>query len=255
MNENSVRKLVEDLAAGRVSIDGALHALRKLPYNDIGVAKVDHHRELRTGVPEVVFGQAKTAAQIQEIMRELYQTQGFALATRLNEEKVEALLAEFPAASVSAARTAVALGSTPPSGAAFAVLTAGSSDRAVGDEAAFTLRCFGHDVVLEEDVGVAGIHRLLDSIDRWRHCEAVIVVAGMEGTLPGVVAGLLPVPVIAVPTSVGYGVSSGGFTALFAMLSSCAPGIAVVNIDNGFGAAAFAHRMHVSRTRREAHVQ
>jgi len=216
----------------------------ELGFSDLGAARVDTARTRRTGVPEVVFAAGKTLAQTEAVMRELYAREGFALATRIPSHADGAALAERLAAGVyDAGARALRCGRLPPSGRRVGVVCAGTSDLPVADEARFTLEAFGHTVVARNDVGVAGIHRLLADFDEVAACEIVIVAAGMEGALPSVVAGLVQAPVIGVPTSVGYGVSAGGYAALLAMLASCAPGIAVVNIDNGFGAAALAHKM------------
>jgi pyridinium-3,5-biscarboxylic acid mononucleotide synthase len=213
-------------------------------FSDLGEARVDIARRSRTGVPEVVFAASKTFAQTEAVMRELIVRDSFALATRIADRETGERLAEAIAGAVyDHAARAVRFGRLPVSGRRVAIVCAGTSDLPVGEEAAFTLDAFGHTVVRRTDVGVAGIHRLLADFDDVAECDVVIVAAGMEGALPSVVAGLVRAPVIAVPTSVGYGVSEGGLAALLAMLASCAPGIAVVNIDNGFGAAALAHKM------------
>lgn len=209
--------------------------------------RLDHGRLTRTGIPEVVYAETKTLEQIEDIMRSLWGTNGFALATRVVPEMLAVLASRLPNAHASERARALRCGRLPATGRALGVVCAGTSDLPAGDEAAFVLDAFGHDVVRLTDVGVAGIHRMLDGVDTLRSCDAVIVVAGMEGALPGVVAGLLPVPVIGLPTSVGYGVAEGGRAALHTMLASCAPGIGVVNIDNGFGAAALAHKIAAGR--------
>jgi NCAIR mutase (PurE)-related protein len=207
------------------------------------VARLDHERRDRTGVPEVVFAAGKTLEQNLALVRGLYERAGFALATRVPAEQRETLVAALPGALLEPLSGSVRLGALPRSGARVAVVCAGTSDLPVAEEAAFALEAFGHDAVRASDVGVAGIHRLFDSLEAIRSCRAVIVVAGMEGALPSVVAGLVRAPVIAVPTSVGYGAAFDGLAALLGMLNACAPGIGVVNIDNGFGAAALAHKM------------
>ncbi|MGD0474056.1 MAG: nickel pincer cofactor biosynthesis protein LarB [Candidatus Velthaea sp.] len=208
------------------------------------MARVDIARAVRTGVPEVVYAAGKTRAQTAAVMRELFERTGFALATRILTPADGAALAEcLPEAMYDEGARALRCGRLPASGRRVGVVCAGTSDLPVANEARFTLTAFGHSVVERSDVGVAGIHRLLADFEDVKTCEIVIVAAGMEGALPSVVAGLVKAPVIAVPTSVGYGVSEGGLAALLTMLASCAPGIAVVNIDNGFGAAALAHKM------------
>jgi pyridinium-3,5-biscarboxylic acid mononucleotide synthase len=207
------------------------------------IARLDHERHDRTGVPEVVFAAGKTLEQNLALLRGLYDRAGFALATRVPPEQQAPLLAALPQAACEPLSGAVRCGRLPRTGQQVAVVCAGTSDLAVAEEAAFTLDAFGHETVRATDVGVAGIHRLYDRLEAIAATRAIIVVAGMEGALPSVVAGLVRVPVIAVPTSVGYGAAFEGLAALLGMLNACAPGIAVVNIDNGFGAAAFAHKL------------
>ncbi len=206
-------------------------------------ARLDDERRARTGVPEVIFAAGKTLEQNVALIGALYARTGFALATRIPAEQQAALAAAFPDAVAEPRSGALRRGALPRSGCRIAVVCAGTSDLPVADEAAFTLDAFGHDAVRATDVGVAGIHRLFDALDDIAACRAVIVVAGMEGALPSVVAGLVRAPVIAVPTSVGYGAAFEGLAALLGMLNACAPGVAVVNIDNGFGAAALAHKI------------
>jgi NCAIR mutase (PurE)-related protein len=206
-------------------------------------ARLDHDRGARTGVPEVVFAAGKTLGENRALLASLEDRAGFALATRVPAEQRDALRAALPGAVLEPRSGALRLGALPRTGARVAVVCAGTSDLTVAEEAAFTLDAFGHDAVRVTDVGVAGIHRLYDAIDDIRACRVVIVVAGMEGALPSVVAGLVRAPLIAVPTSVGYGAAFEGMTALLGMLTACAPGIGVVNIDNGFGAAALAHKI------------
>ena len=206
-------------------------------------SRLDHDRRERTGVPEVVFAAGKTLDQNRSLIRGLYDRAGFALATRVPAEQRDALLAGLPDAVLEPFSGALRCGTLPRTGVRVAVVCAGTSDLPVAEEAAFVLDAFGHDAVRATDVGVAGIHRLFDSLDAIASARAVIVVAGMEGALPSVVAGLVRAPVIAVPTSVGYGAAFEGLAALLSMLTACAPGIGVVNIDNGFGAAALAHKI------------
>ncbi len=205
--------------------------------------RTDHARHARTNVPEVIYAASKTREQIERIARELYAVAEFALATRVEREDGEALAALLPDARYFATAKVLRCGALPRTGHRIGVACAGTSDLAVAEEAARTLDAFGHDVVERYDVGVAGIHRTLDSRDALDACRVLVVVAGMEGALPSVIAGLVRPPVVAVPTSVGYGASFGGLAALLAMLNSCAPGISVVNIDNGFGAACVAHKI------------
>ncbi len=247
MIRERVRTLLEDVAAGRASIDQALAQLDVAPVEDLGFANIDHHRALRAGFPEVVFGEGKTVEQTLMICEQLAaQGDGF-LVTRANDAQRAALTARFPEARLNAtARTVHLAGgyasSSQRAGTAL-IVTAGTSDLAVAEEAAETLAALGIVVARLTDVGVAGIHRLLSKHDALRDAAVVIVVAGMDGALPSVVGGLVRVPVIAVPTSVGYGANFQGLSALLAMLNSCAAGVTVCNIDNGFGAAMAAARI------------
>jgi NCAIR mutase (PurE)-related protein len=205
--------------------------------------RLDFARGSRTGTPEVIYGAGKSREQIERIARALFDATGFALATRVAPEDGEALARALPGARYFARARVLQLGALDRTGARIAVACAGTSDLPVAEEAARTLDAFGHDVLERYDVGVAGIHRLFDVRADLDEAAAVIVVAGMEGALASVVAGLIRPPVIAVPTSVGYGAAFGGIAALLAMMNSCAPGVSVVNIDNGFGAACVAHRI------------
>ncbi|RMH36067.1 MAG: nickel pincer cofactor biosynthesis protein LarB [Deltaproteobacteria bacterium] len=236
-----LRQLLERLARGDANVDEVEARLRELPFERLGdMATVDHHRELRVGVPEVVLGQTKTADQIAALLQSLARHGNGALATRVDPEKAAAVASAVDGAIARPDARAVVVPPErprPPGRGPVAVVSAGTSDEPVAAEAAVTLEFLGQQVVRVCDVGVAGVHRLIDRAAVLRAAEVVIVVAGMEGALPSVVAGLIDRPVIAVPTSVGYGVSAGGFVALLGMLSSCAPGVTVVNIDNGFGAA------------------
>jgi NCAIR mutase (PurE)-related protein len=207
------------------------------------IARLDHERRDRTGVPEVIFGAGKTVEQNIALVGALYARAGFALATRIPPDQLPALAAAYPDAVLEPRSGALRRGALPRTGARVAVVCAGTSDLPVAEEAAFSLEALGHDPVRATDVGVAGIHRLFDVLGDLASCRAVIVVAGMEGALPSVVAGLVRAPVIAVPTSIGYGAAFDGLAALLGMLTACAPGIGVVNIDNGFGAAALAHKI------------
>jgi NCAIR mutase (PurE)-related protein len=206
-------------------------------------ACLDHGRGVRTGVPEVVFAAGKTFEENRASIGGLHARAGFALATRVPSDQRAPLVAALPGAVLEPRSGALRIGALPRTGTPIAVVCAGTSDLDVAEEAAFTLDAFGHDAVRATDVGVAGIHRLYDALDAIRACRVVIVVAGMEGALPSVVAGLVRAPVIGVPTSVGYGAAFDGVAALLAMMTACAPGIGVVNIDNGFGAAALAHKI------------
>jgi NCAIR mutase (PurE)-related protein len=226
---------------GELSPDAALAELKHLPFRELGhMATVDHHRHLRVGFPEVVFGLGKTADQIATIMTELATTGANVLATRVDADKAPAVLERVPGARYEEVARCLVVEPRPFEDLGLgtvAVVTAGTSDLAVAEEALLTLRLFGNRTERIHDVGVAGVHRTLARLPVLRAAEVLIVCAGMEGALPSLVAGLVERPVIAVPTSIGYGASLGGIAALLAMLSSCAAGVTVVNIDNGFGAA------------------
>jgi NCAIR mutase (PurE)-related protein len=243
-----LESLLADVAAGRLAPDAALDRLRHLPFEDLEFARIDHHRELRQGLPEVVFCAGKTVPQVAAICDRLAERSGGFLGTRATDAMAAEVAARHPRVQWNPlARTlhlAPPAGSGPrPRTGTVLVVSAGTSDLPVAEEAAVTLEAFGHQVGRLADVGVAGLHRLLSESARLREADVVIVAAGMEGALPSVVGGLVSAPVIAVPTSVGYGASFGGLAALLAMLNSCASGITVVNIDNGFGAAAAASRI------------
>lgn len=240
MTSQSLRTLLENVQNGEQSIDSALENLRDLPYEDLDFAKVDHHRALRQGFPEVVFGAGKTPEQIAAISQKLHASGDVVLVTRASREAYEAVREVVPHAFYDELARLIRIDGTKPTlKGKVGVLCAGTSDLPVANEAALCLEAMGAQVQQISDVGVAGLHRLLENLPRLRECQALIVVAGMEGALPSVVAGLVSVPVVAVPTSVGYGAAFGGLAALLGMLNSCSNGIAVVNIDNGFGAAAF----------------
>ena len=206
-------------------------------------ARLDIARDARTNVPEVIYGAGKSREQIERIARAFFAANAFALATRVSPDDGEALAATLPEARYSARSRVLVCGSRPRTGIRIGVACAGTSDLPVAEEAAETLVAFGHDVREFYDIGVAGIHRTLAVRDELDACRVLVVVAGMEGALSSVLAGLVRPPVVAVPTSVGYGASFGGLAALLAMLNSCAPGVSVVNIDNGFGAACVAHKI------------
>ena len=236
MNARRLRSLLKGHREGSVSEREALEALKDLPYQDLGHSRVDHHRELRCGLAEVIFGAGKTPQQVLDITAALREKGHLVLVTRACAETVTALDSTYQDASVHAEARAVTVGKLPRPKGLVAVVSAGTSDRPVAQEAAVTARACGAQVTTFEDVGVAGLHRLASVRGDFEKARAVVVVAGMEGALPSVVAGLISKPVIAVPTSVGYGASVGGLAALLGMLSSCAAGVSVVNIDNGFGA-------------------
>ncbi|MGK4006377.1 nickel pincer cofactor biosynthesis protein LarB [Sorangium sp. So ce1036] len=246
MDPRLVREMLERVRSGELAVEEALDALRGLPFRELGVATVDHHRALRQGVPEVIFGEGKTPEQIALIAQEISGAGQNVLATRVDAAKGAAVASLLPAFRyVPVARTGSVEVAPPPKRSAgpVAVVTAGTSDIAVAEEAIETLRAVGLDATRMYDVGVAGLHRFLHRVEELRNAAAVIVIAGMEGALPSVVGGLVAAPVVAVPTSVGYGVALNGFTALFSMLTSCASGVVVVNIDSGFGAAMAVHRL------------
>jgi len=249
MDPESLRQLLESVRDGATAPAEALERLRVLPYESLGFATLDHHRALRRGFPEVVFCQGKTPAQTAIIMERLAARGPVVLGTRATPDTYAAVRERVPEARYHELARAITVGSVPSEAriAGVTVVSAGTSDLPVAEEAALTAEMMGHTVDRIDDVGVAGLHRLLAQVERLRRARVVVVVAGMEGALPSVVAGLLDVPVIAVPTSVGYGASFGGLSALLGMLNSCSSGIAVVNIDNGFGAgtmAAMINRTH-----------
>jgi NCAIR mutase (PurE)-related protein len=238
MDSDQLRGLLESVRNGAVDVDAALERMRHLPFEDLGYAKLDHHRSLRHGLTEVIFGKGKTADQVASIARRLLEKSRNLLITRADRAVADALRPEFPgieyfplsgAARVWRDRTVRGKGK-------LAVVCAGTSDIPVAEEAQVTAEIMGNEVEVVHDIGVAGIHRLLAHSDRLMEARVVVVVAGMEGALPSAVGGMVSVPVIAVPTSVGYGASFQGLAALLGMLNSCASNVAVVNIDNGFGA-------------------
>ena len=244
MLKSSLLELLAEVQRGAVSPEAASDRLASLPFEDIGHARIDHHRSLRTGLPEVIYAAGKTPAQTAEIFARMAEAGAAVLATRASAEAAEAVLNLVPAAIYNQIARTVSLGSKEQSlqsssieGACIAVLCAGTSDLPVAEEAAVTAELFGSRVLRLYDVGVAGMHRLLAVRGQLAEADVVIVCAGMEGALPSVVGGLVGVPVIAVPTSVGYGASFAGAAALLGMLNSCSPNVTVVNIDNGFGAA------------------
>lgn len=241
-----LRNLFEQVKSGDLSVDEAelrsLDFLRELPFEDLGFARVDHHRAIRQGFPEVVLGVGKTPAQIAAIAERIANRGQSLLVTRADESAYSAVRAVVPGAVYHSEARAIALPGkdVQPGKGVILIATGGTADMPVAEEAAVTAELMGNDVDRLYDVGVAGIHRVLSAHGRLAGARVVIVVAGMEGALPSVVGGLVQVPVIAVPTSTGYGASFGGIAALLGMLNSCASGVSVVNIDNGFGAASIA---------------
>ena len=243
---SEIKTLLEQVQAGTVSVDDAMLRLKDQPYEDIGYAKVDLHRQVRQGAAEVIYGAGKTAQQIAGILRSLENNgQKNVLITRLDEEKAAQVNALTPITYYNDAHIAIAGTMAAPSGlGTIVVATGGTSDMPVAEEAALTAQFLGNEVIRLYDVGVAGLHRLLSHRQELMKASVVIAVAGMEGALATVIGGLVDCPVIAVPTSVGYGAAFGGLAALLSMLNSCASGTAVVNIDNGFGAGFMASRIN-----------
>jgi pyridinium-3,5-biscarboxylic acid mononucleotide synthase len=246
VRRDRVRALLDEVALGRLAVDSALDQLDDAPVDELGFASVDQHRALRQGFPEVIFGQGKSPEQAVAIAERLAARGDGFLVTRADDDVRAALAGRWPAAEVNAlARTVLLRAAQPrPRGTrTVAIVTAGTSDLPVAEEAAVTLDATGHPVLRVTDVGVAGIHRILAKRETLHNAAVVIVVAGMDGALPSVVGGLVRCPVIAVPTSIGYGAAFGGLAPLLTMLNSCAAGVTVCNIDNGFGAAVAAARI------------
>lgn len=247
MNPRKLEDLLKKVKVGKTSIDEAIAQLKSLPFEDLGYARIDHHRSLRKGFPEVIWGEGKSSNQILSIMKEMKSTDQNVLITRLDEKKARGIQKTFPKCRyypLSKVLTYLIHPVRSEGKGTILVITAGTTDIPVAEEAVITAQFMGNHVETLYDVGVAGIHRLLTERERLEDARVLIVVAGMEGALPSVVGGLVDRPVIAVPTSVGYGTSFGGITALLAMLNSCASGVAVVNIDNGFGAGYMASLMN-----------
>lgn len=242
MDREKIRKLLEDVKAGKIEINHALRVLRNLPYEDLGFTKIDTHRDLRKGFPEVILCEGKTIEQITKIVERLSSDNGFIMATKANKEVYEAIRGIRGDSIYHETARIVLIGQreVDTSKGAILVVSAGTSDIPIAEEAAVTAESMGNTVERLYDVGVAGVHRLFDNKEKLFNANVVIVVAGMEGALASIVGGLVDKPVIAVPTSVGYGASFDGLAALLTMLNCCAPGVAVVNIDNGFGAGYFA---------------
>lgn len=248
MHSDRIRELLESVQKGQSSVEEALNRLQHLPFEQLGFANVDHHRTMRCGFPEVIFSQGKTVEQVAAIFTRLVAVGGNVLATRASIEQYRAVVAAHPAAEYNEAARCITLRQTPArlSTGVVALVTAGTSDLPVIEEARVTCEIMDQRTRTFCDVGVAGIHRLLAHAGALREARVVIVAAGMEGALASVVGGLVEAPVIAVPTSIGYGASFNGLAPLLTMLNSCAPGVAVVNIDNGFAAgylAAVINRM------------
>ncbi|MFN8209267.1 MAG: nickel pincer cofactor biosynthesis protein LarB [Bacteroidales bacterium] len=247
MLPDEIKKLLEDVQQGKLAASDAYEQLKELPYKDLGFAKIDNHRELRTGYPEVVFCQGKTVEQVRQILGFMKTHGNNILATRVSEEMYHAIKGDIPEAVYNPVARTITVKvreyeHIPET--YIAIVTAGTSDIPVSEEAAVTAEIFGNRVERLFDVGVAGIHRLYDNLPRIRGARVVIVIAGMEGALPSIVGGLVDKPIIAVPTSIGYGANFGGLSALLGMLTSCTAGISVVNIDNGFGAGYLASKIN-----------
>ena len=246
MKREILEQILRDVANGSLPVEAAVHQFRTLPFRDLGHTRLDTHRPLRTGQAEVVFGGGKRPDQLVEIVQAIIEEENLVLVTRLTPEGRQALEGQFPEARFDDDAATMVWGEPPAPRGRVAVLCAGTSDIPVAAEAAVTATTLGSAVSCFWDVGVAGLHRLLSVQDELAEARAVVVVAGMEGALPSVVGGIVRVPVVAVPTSVGYGASFGGITALLGMLNSCAPGVAAVNIDNGFGAGYLAHLINAT---------
>ncbi len=242
MTNDKIKKILDSVKTGRTSVDEAVKKFKHLPYEDISFAKVDHHRHLRLGVPEVIFAAGKTEEQVIKIAEAMYKKSRRLLISKATERIYNSL--KIKNAVFHSASGMISIGGEKKKKGHVLVLTAGTSDISVAEEAAVTAEFLGSRANTVYDVGVAGLHRLMGSSEYLKKAHVIIVVAGMEGALPSVVGGMTDKPVIAVPTSVGYGTSLGGITALFAMLNSCVPGIAVMNIDNGFGAGVLAHKIN-----------
>lgn len=241
MAEN-IKKMLRDVKSGRLSHQKALSALKDLPYKDLGFAKIDNHRALRRGFPEVIFGQGKTDEQIIRIAGKIMEHDGILLITRVGEKTYRKLNKVFPCVSYDKNARVIFFSKDKPvlKKGGVLVITAGTADLPVAEEARATLELMGNPVEVLYDVGVAGLHRILDKKQALDRANVIIVIAGMEGALASVVSGLVSKPVIAVPTSVGYGASFGGIAPLLTMMNCCSPGVSVMNIDNGFGAGYFA---------------
>jgi len=249
MDEMALRQLLTGVRKGRVSVPSAVNRLKDVPFVELGFATIDTHRKLRFGFPEVVLGESKTADQLMQIVGALYERRQTVLVTRLQPEKAQVLLKYYPEGSYDPVARIFQIRVGRLKAGRVAVVTAGTSDIPTAEEAAITAQALGASVTRIYDVGVAGIHRLLRRRAEIQRADAAVVVAGMEGALASAVGGLVGIPVVAVPTSIGYGANFKGISALLAMLNSCAPNVATVNIDNGFGAGFYAAL--ISRSRRK----
>ncbi|MBI4847081.1 MAG: nickel pincer cofactor biosynthesis protein LarB [Nitrospirae bacterium] len=246
MTNDKIKEILNSVQADKLSVKDAIKKLKHLPYEDISFAKVDHHRHLRQGVPEVVFAAGKTEEQVIKIAEVMFRKSKRFLISKATEKIYNSL--KIKNAVFHPASGMISIGEEKRKKGDVLILTAGTSDISVAEEAAVTASFLGSKVDTVYDVGVAGLHRLMGSRNIMKEARVMVVVAGMEGALPSVVGGMTDKPVIAVPTSVGYGTSFGGITALFAMLNSCVPGIAVMNIDNGFGAGVLAHKINTANS-------
>jgi len=242
VDNNKIEKILSSVKSGKISVESAIDKLKHLPYEDISFAKVDHHRHLRQGIPEVIFASGKTREQVISIAKAMHKRSRKFLITKASQQVYNAL--KIKGAVFHPASGIISVGEEKKKTGSVLIITAGTSDIPVAEEAAVTAAFLGSKVNTVYDAGVAGLHRLFDNKKSFSSAKVIIVVAGMEGALPSVVGGLTDKPIIAVPTSTGYGTSLGGLTALFAMLNSCVPGIAVMNIDNGFGAGCLAHKIN-----------
>jgi NCAIR mutase (PurE)-related protein len=238
MTRNDIETLLIEIKNGQKSVDEGLEILKNFPYTDLGFARIDHHREMRTGYPEIVYCAGKTAEQVVEIFSVMSGKQNNVIGTRADELVFEKVKKRLPEANYYPLARIISIQKKKPviPATKIAVITAGTSDMPVAEEAAVTAELLGNNIIRIYDAGVAGIHRLVDKLPEIRTCRVIVVIAGMEGALASVVGGLVDIPVIAVPTSIGYGANFGGISALLAMLTSCSAGVTVVNIDNGFGA-------------------
>lgn len=250
MDEKALTQLLQKVKGGKVSVDDAVGQLKDLPFAELGYATLDTHRSLRFGFPEVVLGEPKTVEQLLGIVGALLERKQTVLVTRLQQDKAEALLSRFPKGEYHPVARIFHVKQGKRRAGKVAVVTAGTSDIPVAEEAALTAEAMGATVRRVYDVGVAGIHRLLRRREEIQECHAAVVVAGMEGALASALGGLVGIPVVAVPTSVGYGANFGGVSALLAMVNSCASNVAVVNIDNGFGGGFYATLISRTRGRR-----
>ena len=248
MNRRDLKKILDDLHHQILTPQQAIKKLETLPYENLEFARVDHHRDLRIGMPEVIYCQGKTVVQIKKIIQSMNRAGHSVLATKLSKDSFRKLKPSLPKVSEynkMAQTLVIEKNKQRKRSGLIIIISAGTSDIPIAEEASVTAQLLGSKTETLFDVGVAGIHRLLDNLEQIRKARVVIVVAGMEGALASVVGGLIDKPIIAVPTSIGYGTSFGGVSALLTMLNSCAPGIAVVNIDNGFGAGSMAHRINI----------